>query len=88
MLLQAEYAIEKVSRKLENFWELDFSDFLKALSIKSLSLDKKEELMGWFGKKKEELASLKATIDQTDREIDGMVYELYGLSEEEIAVVE
>lgn len=87
-LLQAEYGIEKVSRKLESFWELDFADFLKALGIKSLSLDKKEELMGWFGKKKEELASLQATIGQTDREIDGMVYELYGLSEEEVRVVE
>ncbi len=27
-------------------------------------------------------------IDATDREIDGMVYGLYGLTEEEIAVVE
>ena len=27
-------------------------------------------------------------IDATDREIDGLVYELYGLSEEEIGIVE
>jgi len=27
-------------------------------------------------------------IDATDREIDRLVYELYGLTEEEIAVVE
>lgn len=31
---------------------------------------------------------LKAKIDQTDREIDQMVYELYGLTEEEIKIVE
>ncbi len=31
---------------------------------------------------------LKAQIDTTDREIDKMVYELYGLSEDEVAVVE
>ena len=31
---------------------------------------------------------LKSTIDATDREIDKMVYALYGLTEEEIAVVE
>jgi type I restriction-modification system DNA methylase subunit len=87
-LIQAEYRIEKVNRKLEHFWELDFADFLKALGIKSLSLDKKEELMGWFGKKKEELSTLKNTIDQVDKEIDGMVYTLYWLSDEEIAIVE
>lgn len=87
-LIQAEYGIDKVSRKLESFWELDFADFVKSLGVKSLSLDKKEELMGWFGKKKEELAGLKNTIDQVDKEIDEMVYALYGLSEEEVRVVE
>jgi len=34
---------------------------------------------------KEVLAGM---IDATDREIDRLVYELYGLTEEEIAVVE
>ena len=31
---------------------------------------------------------LKATIDATDKAIDAMVYELYGLSKEEIEIVE
>ncbi|MFA6101380.1 MAG: hypothetical protein WCV67_00930 [Victivallaceae bacterium] len=31
---------------------------------------------------------LKATIDATDKAIDQMVYELYGLTEEEIKIVE
>jgi len=31
---------------------------------------------------------LAGMIDATDREIDVLVYELYGLTEEEIAVVE
>ena len=30
----------------------------------------------------------KAEIEKTDKEIDKMVYELYGLSEEEIKIVE
>lgn len=33
-------------------------------------------------------AGLQAEIDKTDREIDGMVYELYGLSGEEIGIIE
>ena len=31
---------------------------------------------------------LKKEIDKTDKEIDQMVYELYGLTEEEINIVE
>lgn len=34
------------------------------------------------------LIELKTKIDTTDKEIDSMVYELYGLSEEEIEIVE
>jgi len=59
-----------------------------ALGVKHLPLEKKQDLMSYFDKKKAELELLKNTIDQTDREIDGMVYELYGLSEEEVRVVE
>ena len=32
--------------------------------------------------------NLKSEIDKTDREIDQMVYGLYGLTEEEIGIVE
>jgi hypothetical protein len=35
-----------------------------------------------------EQASLRAQIDATDAQIDAIVYELYGLTEEEIALVE
>ena len=31
---------------------------------------------------------LQRQIDATDREIDALVYELYGLTEEEISIVE
>lgn len=32
--------------------------------------------------------TLQASIESTDRQIDGLVYELYGLTDEEIAIVE
>ena len=41
-----------------------------------------------FETKKAEAQALKAEIDKTDMEIDQMVYELYGLTDEEIAIVE
>ena len=44
--------------------------------------------MELFEDQKKQALELKAQIDQTDREIDQMVYELYGLTEEEIRIVE
>jgi hypothetical protein len=46
------------------------------------------EWMEVFETKKKEAQDLKSEIDKTDKEIDKMVYELYGLSEEEIQIVE
>jgi type II restriction/modification system DNA methylase subunit YeeA len=41
-----------------------------------------------FETKKTELNNLQSEINKTDKEIDQMVYELYGLTEEEIEIVE
>ena len=46
------------------------------------------EWMEVFETKKTEAQALKTEIDRTDREIDHMVYELYGLTEDEIKIVE
>ena len=42
--------------------------------------------MDLFEENKQKATSLQNQITQTDKEIDQMVYELYGLTEEEIAV--
>jgi hypothetical protein len=103
--LQSQFAIEKLNKKLENWYELYFGDFIKELNkaIKTINKERiKKELqpikeltkldeMDWmdvFETKKAEAQALKQQINTTDREIDAMVYELYGLSEEEIAIVE
>jgi hypothetical protein len=44
--------------------------------------------MELFEPKKQEAQKLQAQIKATEKEIDQMVYELYGLSEEEILIVE
>jgi len=46
------------------------------------------EWMEVFEAKKAEAVQLQEQINKTDKEIDQMVYELYGLSEEEIKIVE
>ena len=54
-----------------------------------LSLKLQDEWEEYFNEYKEQLLLLlKAEIEKTDREIDQMVYELYGLTPEEIEIVE
>ncbi len=46
------------------------------------------EWMDVFETKKAEAQALQQQINQTDKEIDAMVYELYGLTDDEIKIVE
>ena len=46
------------------------------------------EWMDVFESNREEAQTLKYEINKTDKEIDQMVYELYGLTKEEIEIVE
>lgn len=84
-----------ITRKLENWHELDFADFIKELNkaIKkagSTPLTKKDEFewLELFEDNKKKAQELQTQISQTEREIDEMVYELYGLTEEERQIVE
>lgn len=45
------------------------------------------EWMEVFEVKKKEALTLKTEVDRTDKEIDQLVYELYGVTEEEINFV-
>ena len=91
----SQYHLEKISVKLEKWYELSFVDFIKELNkaiktAKGIPLTKKDEFewMELFEDNKKKTLALKAEIDKTDKEIDQMVYELYGLTEEEIKIVE
>ena len=50
-------------------------------------LEKSEELMAYFDKRKAEVRDILARIETTDREIDDMIFDLYGLTQEERKVV-
>ena len=80
----------KINGALETFDNLDFAGFvaeLKKQKIK-LTLVQQDEWEEYFNQYKTACQSLKTQIAATDKEIDKKVYELYGLSEEEIKVVE
>jgi len=86
-LVMNEFSIDKAPSKISTWYYLDFSDFTKALKTK-LSLTQKDDLLELWNKYQPQLAALDAEIKALDKEIDQKVYELYGLTPEEIAIVE
>lgn len=82
--------LEKLPKKLENWYELNYAEFIKELAKKKvkLSLNEEAEWEDYFNLEKQKAQALQTQINQTDAEIDAMVYELYGLTEDEIKIVE
>jgi len=91
-----ELELQKIPKKLQNFESLEFEEFVKEYKkAKKLKFaDKlqernfKKQWQSLFENDKKEVLEIQRQIDKTDKEIDAMVYELYGLSEDEIKIVE
>ena len=89
-LLQNNMPGIKISGTLETFDTLDFAAFvaeLKKQKIK-LSLNQQDEWMDFFSKYQSACNDLSARIAATDKEIDALVYALYGLTDEDIKLIE
>jgi hypothetical protein len=88
--IQRKFNLEDLPKKLQDWYLLSYSDFIKELAKKKvkLSLSEEAEWEDYFMQESKKALDLKAQIDATDKAIDKMVYELYGLSEEEIGIVE
>ncbi|MCF1751855.1 Eco57I restriction-modification methylase domain-containing protein [Mariniradius sediminis] len=89
-LTRSKFSIDKPSTKLQNWPELDFKGFLGELAKAKvkLSLSEEAEWMAYFNEQKAKAQALQSEITRIDKEIDALVYELYGLTEEEIRIVE
>jgi hypothetical protein len=89
-LLSSKFENININTKLEKWYELSFADFNKELSKQKikLSLSEQSEWLTFFEQEKQKALTIKNEIDRTDKEIDQMVYQLYGLTEEEIKIVE
>jgi len=93
--LKSSLSIEKPSKKLVNWADLEFPTFTQELNkllkkSQSLTLSKSDEL-GWlelFESKKLEICDLQIAIATLDKKIDHEIYKIYGLSEEEIRLIE
>ena len=86
-VVKQTFALEKISTKLETFYNLDFDGFMKELKQK-VTPKTKLEWLEVFEETKKSLQEIQTQIAATDKEINALVYQLYGLTDEEIAVVE
>ncbi|MFD1615820.1 Eco57I restriction-modification methylase domain-containing protein [Gelatiniphilus marinus] len=89
-LLKNKYSLEKLSKKVQSWYQYDFGTLLKELKKYKIQLSLKEEAewMEYFTNEQAEIRALISEIENRDNEIDKNVYELYGLTEEEINIVE
>ena len=89
--LHRTFNVEKLSKKLEKYYKLDFEGFLKEIKKQKVDIKprKTQEILETeFNKSLKVTNPLLQKIKETDREIDKMVYDLYGLTPEEEEIVE
>lgn len=88
--LQDNFEGVKITSALESFDTMEFAEFLKELKKQkiTLSLSQQDEWEEYFNENKNECNKRSAEIGKTDNEIDMRVYKLYGLTYDEVLVVD
>jgi len=88
--IQRKFNLQDLPGKLQNWYLLTYAEFITELAKKKvkLSLSDEAEWEAYFLQEAKQALALKSEISKTDQEIDRMVYTLYGLTEEEIRIVE
>jgi type I restriction-modification system DNA methylase subunit len=88
--IQRKFNFEIMTGKLQDWYLISYAEFIKELSkLKvKLSLSEEAEWEEYFTLEKQKAQTLKSEIAKTDKEIDQMVYELYGVTEEGFGGVE
>lgn len=88
--LQDNFNLDKLPKRLESFWELGFADFVKELKKQKvhLSLQQQDDWEEYFDAYKKDIVCIQSKINQTDDDINQMVYRLYGINDDEIQIIE
>ena len=83
------FNLKKLSR-LKNFEELDFNQFQNQLKKQkiTLSLEQQDEWEEYFLNKKKEILVNIQKINKIDAELDELIYQIYGLTEDDIKIIE
>jgi type I restriction-modification system DNA methylase subunit len=88
-VLKTEYAIRKVTQKLQNFLSLGWNEFIEELEKQhtQFSLKQKDELNTWFRSKQKGFQMLEHKIKTIDGFIDGEVYNLFLLNNSDKLII-
>ena len=89
--LKRTFEIDKLPKKLENYYELDFEEFLQEVKKKKVDITQRKTqdlLEKEFNESLEIIEPLQRQIKETDDKINQLVYALYELTEEEINIIE
>ncbi|HVT56755.1 MAG TPA: TaqI-like C-terminal specificity domain-containing protein, partial [Xanthobacteraceae bacterium] len=82
---------KKLSRKLEDWWTLDFAAFreeVKRVFKNDIPVKERGEWERYLAKNAAAVKKLDAEIEKAEREIDAIVYRLFDLTPEEISLLE
>jgi type I restriction-modification system DNA methylase subunit/REP element-mobilizing transposase RayT len=82
-MLQRKFDLEELPGKLQNWYSLTYKEFVAELGKKKvkLTLPQEAEWEDYFTAEQTKVLEIKKQIDTTDKKIDMLVYELYGLTE-------
>lgn len=89
-ILHAQFLLPTISKKMEDWPKLSFKDFVAELVKQKvkLSLGQQAEWMSFLEEQQTKANSIQTILNATEQEINQLVYQLYGLTTAEIAVVE
>lgn len=89
--VKSNFLLEKMPSKLESFWNLQFSDFYSEIRKNvgnELSLKQQDEWEEYFEGYKRSMLKLLRDIEGTESEINALIYEIYGLKEDERQLID
>lgn len=89
-LLRDNLGLQVISKRLFTYYELEFRDVISELKKEKivLSLSNQSEWKEFFEESKKKILSIHSDIKTTQSLADNNVYELYGLTDAEIKIVE
>ena len=89
-LLKSKFDEINITKKLEKWFDLNFVDFQKELKKQKIkmSLTDESDWIDFFELQSKSYSEISDSINLLEKGINHMVYELYGLTEEEIKIVE
>ena len=89
-VVRTELKVEKISEKLENWFTQPFENFVSEVKKQKGGFKDLSQQMEWqsfFKENQTKAVALQNKIKTTDAEIDDIVFGLYDLTAEEIAIV-